>query len=96
VRAILAMSGCQYDLPAIDRHDAPLSSLASGGDRSTPFACVAETADRTEAASVAVQRLHYPGDDAHAQALYNRKRDEVDRAWTAFLWVHLGLAGAPR
>lgn len=94
VRAVLSMSGCQYDLPAIDRFDAPLSTLGSGDDPSTPFACVQATADRTEAVGVPVQRLYYPADARHAQALYNAYRADVDRAWTSFLWTHLDLGRA--
>ena len=91
VSAALAMSGCQYDLPAIDRYDAPVSMLASGGDQAVPYTCSVATVDRAASFGTPVQRLFYPAESSHAQALYRQHQAEVDKAWTAFLVTHLRL-----
>lgn len=57
---MLAMSGCQFDLPSIDANDAPLSLPASGHDPKVPFECVTQTADTAQAHGTPVERLHYP------------------------------------
>lgn len=89
VSAVLAASGCSYLPESIDSGDAPLSMLATGHDRAVPFECVVDTADRTEAAGVVVQRIFYPDEQLHARNLYLAHQAEVDPLWLAFLEAHV-------
>jgi dienelactone hydrolase len=91
VSAALAMSGCQYDPPAIDGNDAPISILASGGDQAVPFGCSVATLNAAKAAGTPTLGLLYPDESGHALALYKAHRAAVDQAWTAFLVDHLHL-----
>lgn len=91
VDAVLAMSGCQYDMPSIDANDAPLSLLASGGDPAVPFACTSATADEAESLGTGVQRIFYPSESGHASGLYLKHQATVDAAWARFLKKHLRL-----
>ena len=89
VSAVLAASGCSYFPESIDSSDAPLSLLATGHDRAIPFECVVDTADRTEATGVTVQRIFYPDEQLHARNLYLAHQAEVDPRWLAFLGEHV-------
>lgn len=91
VRAALVASGCNYQPETIGSGDAPISLLASGGDRAVPFDCVVATADRSEAAGLAVQRIFYPDEDLHARKLYYAHQADVDEQWPEFLAEHLDL-----
>jgi dienelactone hydrolase len=91
VGAALAMSGCQYDPTQIDANDAPISFLASGFDEAVPFECVTATADAAEAVGTPVERIYYPSESGHAQALYRQHQAEIDPLWEAFLVTHLDL-----
>jgi acetyl esterase/lipase len=93
VDVALAASGCNPDAArSIDAQDAPISILASELDQAVDFACVVDTADRSEAAGVATERLFHLGEGGHAAALYRTYKAETDQAWTAFLVEHLRLA----
>jgi predicted esterase len=85
VAAVLAMSGCNYVDGSIDRADAPLALLASGGDPLVPFSCVNASADAAPAVGTPVIRSFFPDEAAHAQGLYVAHQAEVDRAWRQFL-----------
>ena len=91
VSVALAASGCNFDPDSIDAIDAPISILASGGDRAVPYTCSVDTLDRAEAVGVRVQRLLYPTEDAHAYVLYGKHQADVDTAWRHFLIVSLDL-----
>jgi dienelactone hydrolase len=91
VSAALAMSGCQYDPPAIDRYDAPISILASGGDQAVPYACSVATLNAAASFGTPTQRLLYPNESGHALGLYQQHKAAVDKAWTAFLLDRLDL-----
>ena len=92
VGAVLAMSGCQYDGASIDRYDAPVSMLASGGDSLVPYSCSVGTVRKAASFGTPTQELFYPSESWHAQGLYARHRAEVDAAWTSFLIRQLDLA----
>ena len=92
VGAALAMSGCQYELASIDANDAPISILASGGDPAVPYECSVATLDAARSLGTPTQRLLYPKESGHAQALYKAHQATVDAAWSAFLIEHLDLA----
>jgi acetyl esterase/lipase len=91
VGAVLAASGCNFDVATIDVNDAPISILASGGDRALPYACSTATVDRAESVGTAVQRLFYPRESAHAASLYRAHQVDTDASWTTFLVEHLDL-----
>lgn len=91
VRAVLAMSGCNFQTKTIDKDDPPTSFLASGKDPLVGFSCVTTTADRTQAVGVPVQRIYYPSESGHAQQLYRQHQATVDARWEPFLIQHLGL-----
>ncbi|MFN8018399.1 MAG: alpha/beta hydrolase fold domain-containing protein [Acidimicrobiales bacterium] len=92
VGAALAMSGCQYDMASIDANDAPISILASGGDPAVPYDCSVATLDEARSLGTPTQRLLYPKESGHAQALYKAHKATVDAAWSSFLIEHLDLA----
>lgn len=97
VRAVLAMSGCNYLAAAdpawaIDSQDAPIAVSASGGDSLVPFSCSIATVDAAAAVGTPVLRSYYALENAHAQSLYYAHRAEIERSWRAFLIDHLGLA----
>lgn len=91
VGAVLAMSGCQYDLTSIDRNDAPVAMLASGGDQAVPYSCSVATVDAARAAGTPVSTMYYPHESAHAQQLYKDHQAAVDKSWTSFLITQLRL-----
>ena len=97
VRAVLAMSGCNYLADAdpawaIDSFDAPIAVSASGGDPLVPFSCSIATVDAAAAVGTPVVRNYYALENSHAQSLYYAHRAEIERSWRAFLVEHLGLA----
>ncbi len=91
VGAALAMSGCQYDVAAIDRYDAPIGMIASGGDISVPFECSVATVDKAKSFGTPTVANYWPDESGHAQALYRQHQAEIDEAWTAFLYEQLKL-----
>jgi len=91
VKAALAMSGCQYDLTAIDVKDAPIGMIASGGDAAVPYECSVATVDAAKSFGTPTVANYWPTESSHALALYRRHQPEIDAAWTAFLYQRLAL-----
>lgn len=91
VGAALAMSGCQYDLAAIDAEDAPIGMIASGGDAAVPYECSVATVDAAKRFGTLTVANYWPTESSHAMGLYRRHQAEIDAAWTAFLYQRLAL-----
>jgi dienelactone hydrolase len=92
VKAVLAMSGCQYDPARIDANDAPIAMLASGGDPAVPFECSVATVDAASALGTPTVANYYPSESGHAKVLYRQHQAEVDEDWTAFVYQQLKLS----
>jgi acetyl esterase/lipase len=92
VSAAIAASGCSAELSTIDAGDAPVFLVASELDRSVPFACTVATERRTASVGTPAVTRYYLGESGHALGLYRQHRDEIDRAWAAFLIERLRLA----
>lgn len=92
VKAVLAMSGCQYDPSRIDANDAPVAMIASGGDISVPYECSVATVDAARSFGTPTAANYYPGESGHAKDLYRQHQAEIDEDWTAFVYQQLKLS----
>lgn len=92
VSAALVASGCNFEPQSIDADDAPLFLVASDGDPTIDFVCVATTERATIQAGGVVETLYFTDSRQHALALYNAHTPQIDDAWTAFLVQQLNLA----
>lgn len=91
VSAVLAASGCNYELDTIDASDAPISMLASQFDQAVPFGCSTAVVDRSTALGIHTQGLFHLGEGTHAMDLYTEYKTQTDAAWTGFLVRELHL-----
>ncbi|MCB1030217.1 MAG: alpha/beta hydrolase [Acidimicrobiales bacterium] len=92
VGAVLAMSGCQYDLDRVDARDAPLAMVASGHDGAVFYSCSVATVNKAKSFGTATMSHYYPNESGHALDLYRHHQAEVDKGWTLFLYQHLKLS----
>lgn len=91
VQATFGASGCNYDISTIGAGDAPLSMIASTGDRAVPYTCSKATVDTATAAGLVAELTTYPNESTHALTLYRKYQAATDAQWTRFLVTNLGL-----
>jgi dienelactone hydrolase len=92
VKAVLAMSGCQYAPERIDANDAPVAMIASGNDISVPYECSVDTVDAARGFGTPTVANYWPSESGHAKDLYRQHQAEIDEAWTAFVYQQLKLS----
>lgn len=92
IQAALAASGCNYQPGSIGAGDAPVFLLHAEFDAAVPFECAQDVAQRARDAGLVAETMFFYGEATHAKSLYTKYQTAVDKAWTAFLVQHLGLA----